>query len=67
MNVLTGFWLIGFAASIACFIASISDYRKKRTTKKAIIISGIICFIFGIPVILAIILIMGLSTGLAGM
>ena len=62
-----GAWLIAFITSIAFFIASISDYRKNRITKKPIIISGIASFVLGVPVMLALALIIGLSTGLVGM
>lgn len=61
------FLVIGFIASITFFIASIVDYKKSKTSKKPIIISGIVSFVLGVPIVLVLVLIIGLSTGLVGM
>lgn len=60
-------WVIGFIASIAFFIASIADYRKNKKSIKPIVISGIVSCVLGVPVVLVVVLMVGLSTGLVGM
>lgn len=60
-------WIIGFLASIAFFFTCIDDYKQDKKTIKPILITGIVSFVLGVPVLLALVLLIGLSTGLVGM
>jgi Na+-driven multidrug efflux pump len=60
-------WLVGFLLSITGFIVSAINYRNNKTHKNAMIITGIACFILGLPVALLAVLFVGMAVGLVGM
>jgi len=65
--IMVGLWVIGFVVSLACFVTNMIDYKKEQKTKEAVITSGIISLVLGLPIVLVVLLIMSLSTGVAGM
>jgi len=65
--IMMALWIVGFIASIAFLITSIIRYKNNGKSKTPIIISGIAVLLFGIPVALIAVLMIGLSTGLVGM
>jgi|GEM_PF-4386575 len=65
--IMVGLWVIGFVVSLACFVTNMIDYKKEQKTKEAVITSGIISLVLGLPIVFVVLLIMSLSTGVAGM
>lgn len=60
-------WLTGYIVSVAFLVASITRYRKYKKSKVPIVISAITSFVFGVPIALFMLLLIGLGTGLMGM
>jgi phosphatidylserine synthase len=60
-------WILAFVASLAFLFVRIIDYKKTKKSKIPIIVTAIASFIFGLPIIITLILMIGLSTGLLGM
>ena len=66
MGFIVAIWIIGFSVSLAVFINKIWEYKNGKRTNMPIAY-GIVTFVLGLPIILFLILLIGLSTGLTGM